>query len=322
MKRYSSISEITSEASYRPQNPLSQQNYRRLKGPYALGKGEELECCCLKPNGNLCDQRHKRGWVAELHDETSTVLGGTCAVEKFGADSTITRDIAVATNKMARLDEIVRLGDLLRERDAKLAALEGAKRQLVDMKRTLANYRRNFGLRASNVLTEMSRAGTASIRVLGIVPPEYDGDGELLRDRQEVLIEVATIAGIAVCNPARIETTLSDLRKIEEAYKQAGAGPEREFKRKEVKALVAALANQDRVMTAVSGWLDEFKRFEANDFAALAFTVVDLRERQNLVHFAIRRTDPSASRDAAKRKLQALESGLRQAHNVKRIQIR
>ena len=159
------------------------------------------------------------------------------------------------------------------------------------------------------------------IRVRGIVPDEYDEEGEIVREGRQFDIEVTTVAGIAVCNPARIETTLSDLHKIWEAYKQAGTNPEREFKRGELKALGAAMSDQDRVMAAVDGWLDEFKRFVANDFALLAFTVNDQRQRQDLVQFAMRQTDPTATRDAAKRRLQALEGELRRTHNVKRIQV-
>lgn len=322
MKRYLSKEEIEQEQCFRSRNPINQANYARLRGWYAFTEGNELECCCEKPNGNLCETSHRRGWVAELIDGTCTVLGGTCATEKFNADSVLVRDIAVANNELARQERVARLTEMLRQRDAAMASLEAAKRQLVEMKRTLAGYRDELGRNAWNVLVDMSRTGNAAIRVIGVVPEEYGADGELVRDHQMTPINIGSLSGVVVCNPARIETTLESIRKVEAAYRQAGSDAERVFKSKEVKALTSALADQPRVMSEAQEWAQQFEKFNANDFSILAFAVVDLKERLQVAQFALKRRGPHASRDAAKRSMYGREAELKRQYNVKLIKVR
>lgn len=322
MRRYNSIVEIKSEESFRERNALNRENYRKLRGPYGFSRDEELECCCQKANGNLCEKRHRKGWVVELQDGTTTVIGGTCAAEKYDAESHISRDITLATNEIARQDQILRLTDLLRERDKRLAEIEVAKRELLEIKRSMLDYFAKLGPSAAGALTDMSRTGGATIRVLGVVPAERDQDGEVIRDRKEISINVGSVIGVAACNLSRINASLDDLREIEKAYKLAGADPERAFKAKEIKALNAALADQGRVMEAVEEWKRQFDRFERNDFRILAFVAADISQRIRIAQFGLGLAGSSNTRESAKRFLHEREAVMKQAHGVKQIRIR
>jgi len=46
-----------------------------------------LGCCREKPNGQLCGEGHKWGFVAKLKDGSITIIGNYCARDKFGADA-------------------------------------------------------------------------------------------------------------------------------------------------------------------------------------------------------------------------------------------
>jgi hypothetical protein len=93
---FATFEEIADLPVFLRDNPLTQENYKQIVGWYRL---LEKRCCCVqRASGALCATPHNHGWVARLRDGSITILGGDCAKEKFGADSTVFRDIGLAQN--------------------------------------------------------------------------------------------------------------------------------------------------------------------------------------------------------------------------------
>jgi hypothetical protein len=91
---FSTFEEISNLEGFLTENPLTQENYQQIIGWYDLP--EQRSCCVQRATGTLCARMHNHGWVARLRDGSVTILGGDCAKEKFGADSTVFKDIGLA----------------------------------------------------------------------------------------------------------------------------------------------------------------------------------------------------------------------------------
>jgi hypothetical protein len=322
LKCYDSMQAIEAEAGYRPKNPIRLDNYKRLLGWYRFPEGQEVECCFQKANGNLCNTKHQKGWVAEVADGSLTILGGDCGTDKFDADSSISRDIHRAHKELDQQEKLARLAGLLARRDEALRELSVAKAHLVGLHKTVASYRDRLGRVAWNALTHMHRTGNTTIRVLGLTPELRNDEGDVVRDRRALEINIVAFAGTSVCDEARVASCLEGLRRIEAAYKRAGEAPDANLKPKEVKALNAALADQPREIARARDLLDQLGRFEANDFTALAFTVADVGERIHLMQYGLERQGRLSSKNVAKKVLGERESALKQQYGVKHIRVR
>lgn len=92
----SSLDEIISSSNFKENNPVNAENYVKLITEYQLS--EDVKCCFEKETGNLCGHDHRKGWVVALNDGSFTIVGGTCAKDKFDASSQIVKDIRLTTN--------------------------------------------------------------------------------------------------------------------------------------------------------------------------------------------------------------------------------
>lgn len=324
MKRYSTLREIIADRRFLPSNPVTPETYRRMDGVYAFDEGEEARCCVQKQNGKLCETIHRKGWVVELANGTTSLIGGDCATDKFGADSIIGRDISIARNAIDQQERLERLAELLRERDVRLAELSATKDQLVDVKRKLGTYRESLGREAWKRLTEMSRSQTgttATITATGIIPATYNTDGEVVREKQLVPIFIARLNAVGACNETRLKAAINDVSKIEAAFRQAPSEATTEIKSRETRALSAALADRARVTEHASSLLEQFARFEANDFSSLIFLVTDVGERTRIMRFSLERQGKSSGKEVAKSAVQAWFASLKQQHQVSTITV-
>jgi hypothetical protein len=322
MKRFSALEEIEREPGYAEKNPIHLGVYRRLYGWYSFAEGLDVECCVQKPNGNLCDRKHRRGWVAQLHDDSLTIVGGDCAREKFGADSIIAQDISRATNEIDRLEKLARLEELLLGRDKAMEEIARLKGSLVAAKKRVAGHLENLGPHLARTLVSMSRANLSVIAVLGIVPEVLDADGETVRDRRERDIPIATLASLSACNPSFVESILDDLRGVERAYARSRSVPVSEMKPKDVRLLNAALADEPRITLRATEYLTVVERFEANDFTPLCFAVSDKAERLKIARYGLERQGAEAGKEAAKAWIQSRESELKVRFEVSLIRTR
>lgn len=257
--------------------------------------------------------------MAEVSDGSLTIIGGDCGADKFDADSTIGRDIHRANVTLDQQDKLARLAELLTKRDSAFNELGATKARLIDLRKAVAAYRDKLGRVAWNALTNMCRTGNTAIQVVGFTPEVRNDKDEVVRDRRSIVINIASLAGITVCNEAMISASLDGLRRIEAAYKRAGEQPNVNLKPKEVKSLNAALADQSREVTRALELVDQLSRFETNDFTALAFIVTDISERIHLMQFGLEKQGKPSSKNAAKKILLERETALKLQHRVKHI---
>ena len=172
-RRFGSIADVEKEPGFSRGNAIHLASYRHLIGWYSFDK-EELTCCVQKPSGLLCDRRHKSGWVASLKDDSVTIIGHNCAEDKFGADSTIFRDITRARNELDRLDDEARVRELLDQKESRVADLQQLIASLLSLQQRLGDRSRKFGDNVWNRLESMARGGSGRVQVQGYTPAVWD----------------------------------------------------------------------------------------------------------------------------------------------------
>lgn len=321
MRRFNTMQEITADPRYGLQNAVQQDNYRKLDGWYEFDEGCEVECCVSKKNGNLCKTCHRKGWVVELIDGTTSVIGGVCATKKFGANSIVGRDISLATNAIDLQAKLQRLKELLLERDQGLQELATMKVQLADAKRQLAEIHSRIGHAVWGRLARMSKTNSNAVTVEGVVPEVYNEEGDVIRDRKSVQIVVARLTNLDVCNDSKLATTLDGIRRIETAFREAPSEPNPDMKFREVKALNVALADRPRVINAAKEFIDQLAMFERNDFSSLIFLVTDPGERTRLMKYSLERRGEPSSKSIASERIQQWMAALKHQNEVTTLKV-
>jgi hypothetical protein len=320
MKIYKTFDEIKSDPKFKPDNPVDKTNYKSLVGHYTFPAGQEIQCCVRKPNGNPCDTKHRIGWVPALTDGTITVIGGTCARKKFGADSSVVRDIVAATKTINREIDLVRLKELLQGRDAKLQKVQAAYKTAQEVRGNLDAIRDELGEPAWRRLIGMSRTGNGTVSVTGVVDAKRDDKGRVIRDRESTNILVGRISNTEVCHPYRFANLIESLRKTAVALKieeEAVAN----MKAKELKALLTTLEEQPRLLEDIKGLGTAVKGFLDNDFTPLAFTTTIDAEKVRIIQVAAKRRGRALGDGPARARLHDIEQNLRVRAKVERLQI-
>lgn len=315
---FQTLEEIYQVPGFKADNPIRPDVYAGLIGWYDFAPGTELACCVQKPSGTLCKTTHRKGWVARLADESATVIGGDCATDKFGADSVISTDIAVAENKLAEMRRLERLRALVGDRPAMRKWCREAVEQLQGIKLRIEAILEGVGPAAPN-LEAMARTGNGAVSILGVRPAKRDPkDGKVLEDAQQFRIPMGRLRNVEACNRhrtgeirARVNNLQGWCRKAdEELLKLRG---------KKLTEAAAVFADFSRLQRELVEHQELLTAFEANDFTPLAFVLKEFSDRAKVARFARNRLHISGGKDAAKDWLMAREQALKDQHGVARL---
>lgn len=317
-RRFLSIAEIQNDPDFAPENPVTLENYASLDGWYMFEK-EELACCVRKAVG-LCHQRHRRGWVARLKNNTKSVIGGHCAQKDFGAASIIGQDIARAQNAIDHAVAVEDIRGYLLDRDSKLEAINAMLARATEANRKIQEFLRKAGAANERAIKDRARAGGQFFAIAStpprFAPPDADGFREKLEDGSEFVVQVGTIPGMASADPGRVAAVGRELNKQKRAYESANL----ELLLSQAVAsrkLRASLADHDRVMALAEEFVRQATQFLESDLTPACFALADNRARRAMASLALERlgrTDVSPSAW-----LSGMDEALRRKHRVPRI---
>lgn len=317
-RRFLSIAEIQNDPEFAPENPVTLENYASLDGWYTF-ESEELACCVKKAAG-LCHQRHRRGWVARLKNNTKSIIGGHCAQKDFGAASIIGQDITRAKNAIDHAAALDDIRGYLSDRDGKLEAINTMLTRATEANRKIQAFLAKAGTANARAIKDRARAG-GQFQVIASNPPQYappDADGfrEKIADGNEFMVSVGTIPGIASTDPGRVSAVGRELNSQKRAYE--GVNLELLLtKPMATRRFRAILADHDRVMALADDFLNQVKQFLESDLTPACYAVADNRARRTMATLALERMgkkDVSASVW-----LSGLDESFRRTHRVQRI---
>lgn len=318
IRTFGSIEEIRALDNFVENNPLSTANYKRLLGDYHLA--EEVGCCVLKDNGNLCGEKHKHGWVAERTDGTATIIGGDCAKGKFGADSSLVADSQRYLNEKRRRERLATMRQLLPLKAERLAQLGQLRVSLLELDKRVKNVISELGPLVQRRLRDMVRTRRPEVVIDATKHREYvDAQGRTRQEKSTFAQVLGSLSGLDLIVSGTYIGIYDAINDLVRAYQRAGEleqDPDVVRKRSnEVESVVGRMQAYDRIVQDGQRLIGLERAFLANDFRLLCFLSGDKAERVKAAKVAMRRVgkgrykdDPngwlSAEEDAIKRQLQ------------------
>lgn len=314
---FETFEQVTSLPGYRPNNPLTQENYRQILGWYHFS--EKQSCCVQRASGTLCGTPHNHGWVATLKDGTITILGADCANDKFGADSTVFEDISLAVNarrEKERADNIQSLVDQGNHFESRLrAAIERVRQARLRLDDFLNSIGNDFRRRIVN----MAKTGNTSVVIEG-VKVRYDKDSAKNGPETSVIKHtLGVLDGLSAIDYQQFLQLTVEMEHIKDAFIEARAATQLN------RTVKAKLGHQIERCESVLVQAEQLEgvvhRFFRNPAWLYCFLTDDRSERARLAKRAMNEAGIDGSRDHAKGWLSQREHDLCQELGVDRIRL-
>jgi hypothetical protein len=250
-----------------------------------------VRCCVQKENGKLCDEPHIHGWLAERTDGTLTLVGGDCAINKFGADRRFKNDLNHYRNEKARLARIASLSEALANKDERLLALGAMRDEVKALQDRVRGITERLGETAQRHLRNMSKSRqyavviNASKRRMG-----KDAKG---RPKEEITTfqhTLGTLSGLELVSSGTFNTIFDAINAVVRAFDSAArlvAEPDLRRKSKEVDSVAGQLQRIDAILEDGRRVVGLGKHFFDNDFSLFCFLSTNTAERHVAARLAM-----------------------------------
>jgi hypothetical protein len=314
---FESFEQITSLPEYRPNNPLHQENYRQILGWYHFA---EKQCCCVqRAGGTLCGTPHNHGWVARLKDDTVTILGADCANDKFGTDSTVFKDISLATNARREKERADKIRTLVEQGTHYETQLRAAIVQVRQARLQLDEFLNSIGHEFRRRIVNMAKTGNSSVVIEG-VKDRYDKNSS--RNNPETSIikhTLGSLEGLSAIDYQQFLRLTVEMEHIKDAFVEAKTLTQlnRVIKAKlgyHIEHCEPALMQAEQLEGVVS-------RFLRNPAWLYCFLTNDRSERAKIAKVAMIEAGIEGGRDQAKGWLTQREQELCRELGVDRIRL-
>ncbi len=319
IRTFISFEGISSLDGFKSENPIDKTNYKHLIGDYYVE--EKLKCCLKKENGNMCNTEHNFGFVAQLKDDTVTILGNCCARDKFDANDQIKVDRRRYLNEKKRLQRIKTVKKLLAEKSERLSAISEYRNKLQDASILTKSFLQGVGNLMNRKLIDMSRTGSGVVNVGLVYINKYvDEDGD---DQQEITrtqTSIGSINGVAVFSTKMFRNVHSELNAVESTYQEVESIMD-DVSNKEIDRLTGQLNQFESVARQTEHLLKSAQDFQRNDFSLFCFLVDDKTERFKAAKMAMQREGLVGGKDKAKEWLAQKEHAIRQAMKADKLEI-
>lgn len=320
IRHFATPEEVYALESFSPENPLSKETFERFLGDYDFA--QPVECCVRNPNGKLCREPHKHGWVAQLKDGTSTLLGGNCATNKFGADSRIRTAMSAYRNEARRLEKLGRLAQLLQEKAEWTAQIENLLGRSNELYARIAAFLADLGDATQTRLRKMARVGSGQVLVDMVrFRPYIDEDGNPKRERTSTSTLIGVVRGLPVLVDETYRSVRTKLGNIRRAIGQAEALPESP-KAATIEKLLAEIDSVGAVVMSLEDLARSEAVFWQNDWSLLWLLSHDRTEQNKAAKMHLQRMGHSHSRDAVKSWLGEQERRLKERYGADQMVIR
>lgn len=314
---FATFEEIADLPGFLPDNPLTQENYKHIVGWYRL---HEKRCCCVqRASGTLCATPHNHGWVARLQDGSITILGGDCAKEKFGADSTVFRDIGLAQNIRKAKERDDRVAQLVTHGASYEAQLQDWITQLKTSRRGIEDFLCSIGEKFRSQIERMARTGKPDVVVEGEIVRHYEEGG---RSKQEVRVikhRLGSLAGLSAVSRPQFVALIAEMEQIKAAFSELRGATK--MGRKEKAELSARIEQCEPILTRGRLLNEAATRFLANSALLYCFLTDDRSERARLARLAMKEAGVDGNKDQAKGWLADRENQIRIQMRADRIRL-
>ena len=319
VKTYHSVAEISSIEGFRNENPINKENYDRIIGDYWFD--DEVKCCFEKTNGNLCNEGHKRGYVARLKDESVTIVGNVCARDKFGADAKIKADRSRYINEKRRLQRLETVKQLLSERNERLVAISEIRNDLRKISSDRDKFLEKVGPIINRKLIDMSRTGNTSVVITAVNLRKYiDEDGDSQVERRTTQATIGHIEGVIIFNKIHFDSIYSVLGVVERIYERVSSISD-DVKSSELDHISSQLGKLDLAKTQARNLSNAAHAFFNSDLSLLCFIVGDKSERYKAARVAMEQKDIFGGKERAKQWLNENEQILKNNLNADRLEV-
>lgn len=319
VRTFTSLEEIRSLEAFKGGNPINKNQYERIIGDYWLEN--KVKCCFEKQNGNLCNQEHNFGFVAELKDGSITIVGNCCAKDKFGADAQIKADRSKYLNEKRRLERLQAVRKLLVEKDTRLNVINEMRGKLQRVIVDLNNIKGKLGEPTQRKLVDMSRTGNGKVSLEIINLRQYtDDDGQIKTEKRVTPTTLGTIKGVSIFNKANFDSVYSAFNAVERTYNQVER-IEEDVKSQELDYLTGQLGQFTTGIAQGENLVKAAVEFFKNDLTLLCFLVSDKPERYKAAHIAMEQEGISGGKDKAKQWLSQKEQELRKVLTADKLRI-
>jgi DNA-binding CsgD family transcriptional regulator len=314
---FSSFEEISNVEGFLSDNPLTQENYQQIIGWYDLP--EQRSCCVQRATGTLYARLHNHGWVARLRDGSITILGGDCAKEKFGADSTVFKDIGLAQNVTKAKERERRITQLIAEGARYRAQLQESITQLKASHQAVDNYLRDIGDQFRGRIERMAKTGRADVVVEGEIVRHYEERG---RPKQEISVtkhRLGSLDGLSAVSRSQFVTLIAEMEQIKLAFAELQQGEQ--LSRKNKSELSACVEQCEPVLARGRLLNETADRFIANSALLYCFLTDDRSERARLARRAMREAGIDGNKAQAKSWLTDRENQIRLEMRADRLRL-
>lgn len=321
IRTFATMAEIRALERFRENNGVTKENYERLFGDYNFSE-EEVKCCFQKPNGVLCGEDHKWGFVAMLKDQSLTIVGNKCVRVRFGEDAVIKRDRARYLHVKTLQERKARLHEFISGKDAAVSRLELLKERLASIDTQVKGFLSNLGDRTVRRLHNMARSANASVYVDAVTYKEYvDEEGHKQKERHESPSRLGSFNGLTALNDHTFSSLRRDIQEVLRAYARAeNLGDD--VKPSELERITVILGGTDRIEGGIEKLERDVSAFLGNDPLLLCFLVDDRTERYKAAKFALELLGETGGKDHAKTWVAEREQELRKALRAEKISIR
>jgi hypothetical protein len=318
---FSSMDEVRrSVPNFIADNPLSQINYKRLIGDYNFI--EEACCCFLKENGSLCNEGHKKGWVAELQDGSATIIGNHCAKQKFGAESKFIADRSRYINELRIKQQLSALKHQMDEKTERLARLNQLEARLRDLEGRVSAFTDQLGSFTLFSLQAMQRSGNPSVNVTLVrIRESVNKHGNVTGERSAFSHTLGSLRGLDLIQPNSFSTLYRVIKSVGWAYRDADRLPPKS-KSSEIASLANRLNEYDSAIRDGNRLIELERDFFSNQFFPLCYLSTDKGDRFKAARIAMRQLGISGTKDDAKAWLAEQEKAIKKELSVDAIELR
>jgi hypothetical protein len=315
LTNFESFEQITSMPEYRPDNPLTQENYHQILGWYHLA---EKQCCCVqRASGTLCGTPHNHGWVAKLKDGTTTILGADCANDKFGADSTVFKDISLAINARREKERADKIRSLVEQSAHYETQLRAAIARIKQARLQLDEFLNGIGHEFRRRIVNMAKTGNASVVIEGVKVRYDNKSGKSAPETSVIKHTLGALEGLSAIDYQQFLRLTVEMELIKDAFVEAKTSTQlnRAIKAKlgyHIEQCEPALMQAEQLEGMVS-------RFFRNKAWLYCFLTDDRSERARVAKRAMNESGIEGSRDQAKAWLTQREHELCRELGVDRI---
>ncbi|WP_285404888.1 hypothetical protein [Luteibacter sp. ME-Dv--P-043b] len=308
------MTEIEAMPGYRKDNPIDLSNYRKLIGYY--GFDAEVACCVRRESGTLCREGHRHGFVAELTDDSITIIGNNCAANRFAADSAISKDRRILENRKLQVRRFGRLVELLDTRGATESALSRVMEELRPLRQALDELHTALGGNVVCRLSDMARRSRPVITVTAITVRRYlDERGEPQTERRSVEQRIGVVAGVDLFHGDPIRAISENVHRLTAGFKEAATVVVSKKKTGSltIDRLVALLGDSDRPARDLAQLRSTHAAFLGNDCRVLCYVTGERVDRYRLAQIALRQQALPDAREKAKALIAELDRGYKKA---------